>query len=189
MGVERKSLTMTEHEHHRGHESGHAVVAALLPHADPLHKVRSSRAAALGVTMQLPEGDRHTYTRESSRRNRDPDGWPRRRRAVPAPDDERRRQRHRRATEIARRRSAKWYVGARTARLRTPGNPWDTDRGAGISGRRRSASTKRCAPCDDRLRDGTADHRQAPERGARDGRQLLAVESRGRNWRSSRHRC
>ena len=67
MGVERKSLTMSEHERITCayHESGHAVVAALLPHADPLHKVTIiPRGRALGVTMQLPEGDRHTHTRE-----------------------------------------------------------------------------------------------------------------------------
>jgi len=46
------------------HEAGHAVVAALLPHADPLHKVTIiPRGRAMGVTMQLPEGDRHTYTK------------------------------------------------------------------------------------------------------------------------------
>jgi cell division protease FtsH len=67
MGVERRSLTMTEHERITCafHESGHAVVAALLPDADPLHKVTIiPRGRALGVTMQLPEGDRHTHTRE-----------------------------------------------------------------------------------------------------------------------------
>ena len=67
MGVERRSLQMTEHERTTCayHESGHAVVAALLPHADPLHKVTIiPRGRALGVTMQLPEGDRHTHTRE-----------------------------------------------------------------------------------------------------------------------------
>ena len=67
MGAERKSLTMSEHERITCayHESGHAVVAALLPHADPLHKVTIiPRGRALGVTMQLPEGDRHTHTRE-----------------------------------------------------------------------------------------------------------------------------
>ena len=58
---------MSEHERVTCayHESGHAVVAALLPHADPLHKVTIiPRGRALGVTMQLPEGDRHTHTRE-----------------------------------------------------------------------------------------------------------------------------
>ena len=67
MGVERRSLSMTEHERVTCafHESGHAVVAALLPDADPLHKVTIiPRGRALGVTMQLPEGDRHTHTRE-----------------------------------------------------------------------------------------------------------------------------
>ena len=55
MGAERKSLTMSEHERITCayHESGHAVVAALLPHADPLHKVTIiPRGRALGVTMQ-----------------------------------------------------------------------------------------------------------------------------------------
>ena len=58
---------MTEHERVTCayHEAGHAVVAALVPHADPLHKVTIvPRGRALGVTMQLPEGDRHTHTRE-----------------------------------------------------------------------------------------------------------------------------
>jgi cell division protease FtsH len=67
MGVERRSLQMTEHERVTCayHEAGHAVVAALIPHADPLHKVTIiPRGRALGVTMQLPEGDRHTHTRE-----------------------------------------------------------------------------------------------------------------------------
>ena len=46
------------------HEAGHAVVAALLPDADPLHKVTIiPRGRAMGVTMQLPEADRHTYTK------------------------------------------------------------------------------------------------------------------------------
>jgi cell division protease FtsH len=67
MGPERRSLSMTERERITCayHESGHAVVAALLPDADPLHKVTIiPRGRALGVTMQLPEGDRHTHTRE-----------------------------------------------------------------------------------------------------------------------------
>jgi len=67
MGVERRSLAMTEHDRITCayHESGHTVVAALLPNADPLHKVTIiPRGRALGVTMQLPEGDRHTHTRE-----------------------------------------------------------------------------------------------------------------------------
>ena len=57
---------MSEHERITCayHESGHAVVAALLPHADPLHKVTIiPRGRAMGVTMQLPEADRHTYTK------------------------------------------------------------------------------------------------------------------------------
>jgi cell division protease FtsH len=47
------------------HEAGHALVASLLPNADPLHKVTIiPRGMALGVTMQLPLDDKHTYTRD-----------------------------------------------------------------------------------------------------------------------------
>jgi cell division protease FtsH len=67
MGVERRSLTLSEMDRVNCayHEAGHAVVAALLPKADPLHKVTIiPRGRAMGVTMQLPEADRHTYTKE-----------------------------------------------------------------------------------------------------------------------------
>jgi len=67
MGVERRSLVMTEDERVNCayHEAGHAVVAAMLPGADPVHKVTIiPRGRALGVTMQLPESDRHTHTRD-----------------------------------------------------------------------------------------------------------------------------
>jgi cell division protease FtsH len=66
MGVERKSLVMSDDERVNCayHEAGHAVVAAVLPNADPLHKVTIvPRGRALGVTMQLPENDRHTHTK------------------------------------------------------------------------------------------------------------------------------
>jgi cell division protease FtsH len=66
MGVERKSVAMSEHERVTCayHEAGHAVVAALLPDADPLHKVTIiPRGRALGVTMQLPEADRYTHSK------------------------------------------------------------------------------------------------------------------------------
>jgi cell division protease FtsH len=61
MGPERKSLVMREEERINTayHESGHAVVAKLLPHADPVHKVTiMPRGWALGLTWQLPEFDR-----------------------------------------------------------------------------------------------------------------------------------
>ena len=66
MGVERKSVAMSERERITCayHEAGHAVVAALLPEADPLHKVTIiPRGRALGVTMQLPEADRYTHSK------------------------------------------------------------------------------------------------------------------------------
>ncbi|MGH9410403.1 MAG: AAA family ATPase, partial [Vicinamibacterales bacterium] len=66
MGVERRSITLSDLDRVNCayHEAGHAVIAALMPMADPLHKVTIvPRGRAMGVTMQLPEGDRHTYTR------------------------------------------------------------------------------------------------------------------------------
>jgi cell division protease FtsH len=66
MGVERRSVQLSELDRVNCayHEAGHAVVAALLPLADPLHKVSIvPRGRAMGVTMQLPEQDRHTYTK------------------------------------------------------------------------------------------------------------------------------
>jgi cell division protease FtsH len=66
MGVERRSIALSDLDRVNCayHEAGHAVVAALLPGADPLHKVTIiPRGRAMGVTMQLPEVDRHTYTK------------------------------------------------------------------------------------------------------------------------------
>lgn len=67
MGVERRSMVITEKEKKNTayHEAGHALVAYLLPGTDPLHKVTIiPRGRALGVTMQLPEDDKHTYPRK-----------------------------------------------------------------------------------------------------------------------------
>ncbi len=67
MGAERKSLILSEEEKKTTafHEAGHALVAAKIPHADPLHKVTIiPRGMALGVTMQLPVDDKHTYSRD-----------------------------------------------------------------------------------------------------------------------------
>jgi cell division protease FtsH len=67
MGKERKSMVMNEKEKRNTayHEAGHALVAYMLPDADPLHKVTIiPRGRALGVTMQLPEEDKYNYTRE-----------------------------------------------------------------------------------------------------------------------------
>jgi cell division protease FtsH len=64
MGVERKSLLLSDEEKKNTayHEAGHALVAAKMPHSDPLHKVTIiPRGMALGVTMQLPVDDRHNY--------------------------------------------------------------------------------------------------------------------------------
>ena len=66
MGAERRSMILRDEEKKNTayHEAGHAVVAALLELADPLHKVTIiPRGQALGLTMQLPLDDKHTYTR------------------------------------------------------------------------------------------------------------------------------
>ena len=67
MGAERRSMLLTDEEKKNTayHEAGHALVAAMVPHADPIHKVTIiPRGAALGVTTQLPLDDKHTYTKD-----------------------------------------------------------------------------------------------------------------------------
>jgi len=66
MGTERRSMVMSEEEKKNTayHESGHAVVARLMPKSDPVHKVTIiPRGRALGLTMQLPTEDRYGYDR------------------------------------------------------------------------------------------------------------------------------
>jgi cell division protease FtsH len=138
MGAERKSLTMSEQERVTCayHESGHAVVAALVPHADPLHKVTIiPRGRALGVTMQLPEGDRHTHSREFLEAQiailmggRVAEEIFLRQMTSGAGND------IERATDIARRMVCEFGMSTLgPLAFRTPGNPWETDKGAGIS--------------------------------------------------------
>jgi len=67
MGAERRSIVMPEKERLNTayHESGHTVVAKMLPNTDPVHKVTIiPRGRALGVTMQLPTEDRYSHDRE-----------------------------------------------------------------------------------------------------------------------------
>jgi cell division protease FtsH len=67
MGSERKSMIITDEEKKvtAFHEAGHAILAALLPHADPLHKVTIiPRGMALGLTQQLPTEEKHNWSRE-----------------------------------------------------------------------------------------------------------------------------
>jgi len=66
MGVERKSMIISDEEKRSTafHEAGHALVAALIPEADPIHKVTIiPRGLALGITQQLPLDDRYTYSK------------------------------------------------------------------------------------------------------------------------------
>jgi len=67
MGVERKSMIISDEDKKNTafHEAGHALVAALIPEADPIHKVTIiPRGLALGLTQQLPLSDRYTYTKD-----------------------------------------------------------------------------------------------------------------------------
>ncbi len=70
MGSERRSLALSEKERRVSayHEGGHALVGLLEPNADPIHKVTIvPRGRALGVTMSLPQEDRHSATRDELR--------------------------------------------------------------------------------------------------------------------------
>jgi cell division protease FtsH len=67
MGAERKSMVITDLEKKNTayHESGHVLVARLLPGSDPIHKVTIiPRGMALGVTQQLPVNEKHTYPKK-----------------------------------------------------------------------------------------------------------------------------
>ncbi len=67
MGAERKSMIISDEEKKitAYHESGHALVAKLLPNTDPIHKVTIiPRGRALGLTQQLPEDEKHTYPKD-----------------------------------------------------------------------------------------------------------------------------
>jgi cell division protease FtsH len=67
MGAERRSMIITDEEKKvtAYHEAGHTLIAALLPHTDPLHKVTIiPRGMALGLTQQLPTEERHNYSRD-----------------------------------------------------------------------------------------------------------------------------
>ncbi|HEV7645666.1 MAG TPA: ATP-dependent zinc metalloprotease FtsH [Pyrinomonadaceae bacterium] len=67
MGAERRSMVLSDDEKRvtAYHEAGHTLVGLRVPNADPVHKVTIiPRGMALGVTQQLPEGDRYSYTKE-----------------------------------------------------------------------------------------------------------------------------
>src|SRR5205085_696790 len=69
MGAERKSMVITNEEKRvtAYHEAGHTLVGLKVPNADPVHKVTIiPRGMALGVTQQLPEGDRHNFSKETA---------------------------------------------------------------------------------------------------------------------------
>jgi cell division protease FtsH len=67
MGTERKGLVVSEEERRTTayHEAGHAILARILPGADPLHKITIiPRGRSMGMTQQMPLDDRHTYSKE-----------------------------------------------------------------------------------------------------------------------------
>ena len=67
LGIERKSLQLTEEERRLTayHEAGHAIVSIMIPGQDPVHKVTIvPRGRALGLTLSLPETDRHNHTKD-----------------------------------------------------------------------------------------------------------------------------
>ena len=67
MGLERKGMAISDEERKMlaYHEGGHAVVAAAMPHSDPIHKVTIiPRGRAMGVTQQMPKEDKYLYVRE-----------------------------------------------------------------------------------------------------------------------------
>src|SRR5688500_19346126 len=98
MGVERKSMMMSDREKRNTayHESGHTIVAAMLPAADPLHKVTIiPRGRALGLTQQLPVEDKYSYSKKYLEAMLAVLMGPHRRGGVPQRDHHRRRKRHR----------------------------------------------------------------------------------------------
>jgi cell division protease FtsH len=182
MGVERRSLSMSDGERTTCayHEAGHAVVAAFVPHADPLHKVTIvPRGRALGVTMQLPVDDRHTHTREFLEAQlailmggRVAEELFLRQMTSGAGND------IERATEIARRMVCEYGMSALGPLAFRSASPWDADRPAGIS----EATARRV---DDEIREivmkGYETARQIVEKQRESVRalaeELLAVES------------
>ena len=195
MGVERKSLTMTEHERITCayHESGHAVVAALLPARRSAAQGHDHPARPRARRDDAAAGRRsaHAHARIPRGADRHPDGRPRRRGAVPAPDDERRRQRHRarhrnRAADGLRVRHVARSVRSPTGRRAIPGTPTAAPASAK---RRRSASTKRCATLVMRgyetARQIIAKHRNAVRAMAEE---LLVGRIAGRRRHQSGHR-
>ena len=99
MGAERRSMIISESEKRVTaiHEAGHALLAVMLPHADPIHKVTIiPRGMALGLTQQLPIDEKHNYSREYLRgSDRDPARRPHRRGDHDRQHHHRRRQRPR----------------------------------------------------------------------------------------------
>ena len=212
MGAERRSMVMPEEERKNTayHESGHAIVARLLPKTDPVHKVTIiPRGRALGVTMQLPVEDRYSYDRNYLLNNiavlfggRIAEELFMNQMTTGASND------FKRATEMARRMVTEWGMtgcagpdGLRRERgrgvPRPPGHhaPEHVRRddevgGQGSARHHRHAVRARPAPARGEPRQGrghdqgaarVGDHRRAPDRGHHAGQAPAAAEAGARS--------
>jgi cell division protease FtsH len=148
MGLERLGVVLTDEERRllAYHEAGHALAAALLPGADPVHKVSIiPRGRAMGVTQQLPERDRYLYSRDFLRNQlvillggRAAEELVLETMTSGAEDD------LRRASELARKMVLSWGMGERFGRLASGGSQQQVFLGEGIAQRRElSDSTAR----------------------------------------------
>ena len=169
-------MVMSEHERVTCayHEAGHAVVAALLPDADPLHKVTIiPRGRALGVTMQLPEADRHAHSKSFIEAQiailmggRVAEELFLRQMTSGASND------IERATELARKMVCELGMSPLgPVHFRRPSSAWDADaRAAGFSEEAaRRVDDEISALVMRRLRDRASDHRAPARRGPRAG--------------------
>lgn len=156
LGLERRGLALTEEERRllAYHEGGHAILAAVLPNADPLHKVTIvPRGRAMGVTQQLPERDRYVYSSDYLKDRlvvllggRAAEELVLDTRTSGAEDD------LRQATQLARKMVLSWGMGEKFGRLASMGHQEEVFLGQEIAQRREfSDSTTREA--DSEVRD------------------------------------
>ena len=197
MGAERKSMILSDAEKRNTayHEAGHALVAAVMPDADPLHKVTIiPRGMALGVTMQLPIDDKHSYNKEyleaqlailmAGRIAEE---------TLHAPHDHRRRQRHRaRHRHGAQDGLRVGHERARPAELRQEGRadlPGPRDRAASRLQRRDGHPHRRAGEeaGAGRLRYRAEDHRRAFRRAGAHRRSAAGARNPGRQRSDADH--
>jgi cell division protease FtsH len=145
MGLERRGLALTDEERRllAYHEGGHALLAAVLPNADPVHKVTIvPRGRAMGVTQQLPERDRYLYSSDYLRDRlvvllggRAAEELVLNTRTSGAEDD------LRQAAQLARKMILSWGMGERFGRLASLGQHQEVFLGEEIAQRREFADS------------------------------------------------